>query len=141
MLLWVLGGPALLTFGYVYTLITVRDEAPDFDTDFVVLKLDRKVVHPGSLGEVVSEDECVYTKEELKDMLETSMSDDYAKWYGDANMYNEVLVDLTNFTKALPFGIAAFVFGLNGLNSAEYGGESVRALRRGTNLLRRFGSR
>ena len=38
-LLWVLGGPALLTFGYVYKLITVRDEAPDFDTDFVVLKL------------------------------------------------------------------------------------------------------
>ena len=37
--------------------------------EYRMLKLDRQVVHPASLSEVVSEDECVYTKEELKDML------------------------------------------------------------------------
>ena len=67
---------------------------------------------------------------ELGAMMNMSME----TYGGMQDMYNEVLVDLTNFTKALPFGIAAFVFGLNGLNSAEYGGESVRAC--GSNLRR-----
>ena len=48
--------------------------------------------------------------DKLKDMLETSMSDDYAKWYGDANMYNEVLVNSTLFWDNLPKSVAAFVY-------------------------------
>merc|ERR1711918_74648 len=39
-----------------------------------------------------------------------SMSDDYAKWYGDANMYNEVLVNSTLFWDNLPKSVAAFVY-------------------------------
>ena len=48
--------------------------------------------------------------EKLKDMLETSMSSNYAEWYGDANIYNEVLVNSTYFWEHLPKSIAAFVY-------------------------------
>ena len=38
-LLWVLLGPAIITFGAVWQRITMREEKPDFESDFFVLKL------------------------------------------------------------------------------------------------------
>ena len=68
--------------------------------------------------------------EELREMLNLSMSlEGVAPLATMPNMYNEVLVDTANFTAQLPFSISAFVFGLNGLNSAEYGGEEVATAR------------
>ena len=67
---------------------------------------------------------------ELKEMLNLSMSlEGVAPLATMPNMYNEVLVDTANFTAQLPFSIVAFVFGLNGLNAAEYGGEEVATAR------------
>jgi len=71
-----------------------------------------------------------FAPEELKEMLNLSMSlEGVAPLATMPNMYNEVLVDTSNFTAQLPFSIIAFVFGLNGLNSAEYGGEEVATAR------------
>ena len=68
--------------------------------------------------------------EELKAMLNISMATTGVAPLGNmSGMYNEVLIDTANFTAQLPFSIAAFVFGLNGLNSAEYGGEEVATAR------------
>jgi hypothetical protein len=39
LLLWVILGPALVTFGAVWARITQTQEIPDFETDFIVLKL------------------------------------------------------------------------------------------------------
>ena len=38
-LLWTILGPALITFGGVWARITQRDEVPDFEDDFFVIKL------------------------------------------------------------------------------------------------------
>jgi hypothetical protein len=40
------------------------------ETFFRVLKMDRKIIRPNSLQEILVEDPSVYTKEDLAEMLE-----------------------------------------------------------------------
>jgi hypothetical protein len=40
------------------------------ETFFRVLKMDRRIIRPNSLQEILVEDPCVYTKEDLAEMLE-----------------------------------------------------------------------
>ena len=68
-------------------------------------------------------DQNKFEQTDLDKMLNMSMfTDDLTNRRG---MYNEVLIDWRNLTASLPFSIAAFVFGLDGLNTAEFGGEAV----------------
>lgn len=40
------------------------------ETSFRVLKIDRRIVRPKTLNEILLEDPCVYSKEDLAEMLE-----------------------------------------------------------------------